>query len=720
MGKSTTETWNKTFKNMVNHRVKYLIAFIVTLYCVNLYAQESSLAKNDSVKYSISLKEVTVEAKRREMKGDTLCVFPTSNQRKVTQTGFELLRSVMLPGLTVNAVKGELAMNDGMTVTTLIDGRPVTKQDLLALRPKEVKRIEYIQNPGAEYSFDSSVGAVINFVMKERTDGTAVGVITNNAVTTFYGQNFGYAKYNHSNSEFAVSVESEYTSLKKRRINDYDRYLIDNAWHDISRRGLNTPLKFTENTLQLSYNYFIPHKVIFDVTAKGLFYHSPSRAHRQLVSEAGTRDYYQETKPYEKFISPSINLYYKRYLNSKSAITANLVGIMRNTDYKYHMSESYASDFSDPFSSYGYESDGKRQSYISEIKYFNMFSHKIGLNTGTRVSYSNTINKYYTDSPKTDQLHDTNIYAFIAAYGYLKNGSLSYYLGAGVSGRILRQNGLSSSEWILRPEFQLAYSLKNWRLTLTGRLSQESPSLSQMTDTELRINDLETKAGNPDLKDWWKYKFTFRLNGNLGPMGIQNSLSYSNAHNPVMEQVRREADNIFVFTYENQRRMTNVSDNLTLYMNLSKDITLSSGASYNLFQARGNNYRHNLHVWNFNISADWAHNNWNVGMNWKSKDKTLHGESYSTTGAYNNVYVNYTIGQFRVGIVGQHLFCKKGPTFSDHTVSQYLQKDQTVMVPSQGNMIMVSLTWNLSKGKQRKEATIDLNNDDNESGILKY
>ena len=48
-----------------------------------------------------------------------------------------------------------------------------------------------------------------------------------------------------------------------------------------------------------------------------------------------------------------------------------------------------------------------------------------------------------------------------------------------------------------------------------------------------------------------------------------------------------------------------------------------------------------------------------------------------------------------------------------------MTKHETIIVPAQKNMIMVTVAWNFSDGKQRKEAKIDMHNSDDNSGIFK-
>ena len=695
----------------------YFLSLIAIIFTPAIYAQNTS----DSI-MSQKLNEVVVKATRRIEKGDTLSVIPSVNQRKFSMNGFELFRSMMLPGLRVNTVSGEMSLSSGESVMVLIDGRPVDRQHILSLRPKEVARIEYIQNPGAEYGYDSSLGAVINIVMQKRSDGYAATVLLNNAVTTANGQNFAFGKYTNGNSEYAISFNSDYTSLSRRRIDNNNIYrMSDDAEKHIVFKGMDTPLKYTDNTLQLEYDNYVPGKHIFDVTFKGVFYHSPERGYAQQVTENGVAAYSQMTRPYEKYISPRLTIYYKRFLTKSSSITANAVGNYRHTDYHYNIFETTTENFDYDSPTYSYGTVSDRQSYIGEVKYANKFNRKFSLNVGARAAYSYTSNNYVGKASSSDRLHNTNLYAYTSASGYF--GKLFYSAGMGVSGRITDQNDRRMDKWMFRPELQLSYRLNGWRFTIKGVMLQNSPSLSEMADTEFRINSFEIKRGNPNLTDWWKYRTSFRLNKKFGSISLQNTLSYTDAHNPVKPFVSRQTDNgttVFITSFGNQDCMSVLTDNLTLDMGVNDNLTFSGGVNYNFYRSKGSSYSHHLANWQFNFAADWYSGHWNVGINWRSSEKSLSGESYSYISAYNNVYVNYIIGnQWRIGLIGQHLFCKNGPTFKEDLRSRYVSKYETTIVPAQGNMIMITAAWNFSAGKQRKEAKIDMHNSDNESGIFK-
>lgn len=689
---------------------------------VSVYGIEHTPTKPDNQDKTTELGEVVISSSRRIIREDSLIVIPSDNQRKVSRNGFDLLRGIMLPGIRVNTISGEVSTSDGQKTVVLKDGRPIGQQDILALRPKEVARVEYTQNPGAEYGYDPTIGAIINFIMKERTNGYAVGLQTSNAVTTLNGQNFAFGKYTISNSEFGISIDSRYTSLKQRRIDDNDSYMIGNDWIEVARKGINTPLKYTQNTFQLGYNNYVQRKHIFDITFQGVLYNSPERSHRQYVIESGRTPFYQLTSPYEKYLSPSLSLYYKKYLKGKSTLTFNFYAGYRNTDYKYHLTESNQEDFSNPLFQSGYTTDGKRQSYITEIRYYNPLNGKIGINTGIRGSYSYTRNNYTGATAYSDNMKETNLYTYLGVFGWLFKKQFYYYAALGASGNNMRINDKHHSRWLFRPEVTFIFFKNGWRFSLGADVSQNTPSLSQMADTELNLNRYESIQGNPDLRNWWSYRLLSRITGKLDFFSIQNVISYDSSISPVMEYVysRNNGSTPLVCSFINQKRMSVFSEDFSIYVPLFSGTSLSSGFSFKSYQSRGHSYTMNLNVWNFNLSADWTNGRWAAGISWRTREKSLFGETTKTTGAYNNVYISYNVGQFQFGLMAQHLFCKNGPVFTDDTSDNLIRKNESVLVPAHGNMLMLAISWNFSKGKQRKETNIDMNNRDEESGILKY
>ncbi|MDO4181258.1 MAG: carboxypeptidase-like regulatory domain-containing protein, partial [Bacteroidales bacterium] len=91
------------------------------------------------------LDEVTVSAANVVSKFDRKLVFPNKQQVSASNNGVDLLRNLMLPRLRVNPMDGSVLLNDGNSVQLCINGRKVSKEEIQALLPGDVIRIEYIE-----------------------------------------------------------------------------------------------------------------------------------------------------------------------------------------------------------------------------------------------------------------------------------------------------------------------------------------------------------------------------------------------------------------------------------------------------------------------------------------------------------------------------------------------------------------------------------------------
>ena len=67
-----------------------------------------------------------------------------------------------------------------------LTGVEVTQAEIIAIRPTDVIRIEYIDNPGARYG---NAGAVLNYIVKRRESGGSISAdLTNGVSDTGYGE----------------------------------------------------------------------------------------------------------------------------------------------------------------------------------------------------------------------------------------------------------------------------------------------------------------------------------------------------------------------------------------------------------------------------------------------------------------------------------------------------------------------------------------------------
>lgn len=139
---------------------------IVSLLAITAVAQEYAQEQPDSMKMQ-ELKEVVINASYLTREDDHISAIPTKEQRKHAVSGYDLLRNLMIPGISVNRTTGSVTTPAG-SATIYIDGREVDFREVQSLRPKDIARVEYFDLPTGKYSKDA---AAINFVLKTLNNG---------------------------------------------------------------------------------------------------------------------------------------------------------------------------------------------------------------------------------------------------------------------------------------------------------------------------------------------------------------------------------------------------------------------------------------------------------------------------------------------------------------------------------------------------------------------
>ena len=158
---------------------KIIAVFAAALIGAAAHAQTDSI----EVDTTYTLGEVTVNGMRVINKVDRQVLLPTSTMKKHSSNGYDLLNKMTLNGIITNPERQEIRSLRGGGVQVRINDIKANQQDITALRPDEVVRVEYIDNPGVRYS-DGSIDAVINFVVKRRYAGYVGGLGTMQAFTT--------------------------------------------------------------------------------------------------------------------------------------------------------------------------------------------------------------------------------------------------------------------------------------------------------------------------------------------------------------------------------------------------------------------------------------------------------------------------------------------------------------------------------------------------------
>ena len=138
--------------------MKRIITFSLILssaFCA--YAQD--------VDKSVTLDEVTVKAAKVINNPDGMAIYPTEAQKKASNNGYSILEKLTLANLRVDNISHSItAIDNRGGVQIRINGIVVGKPEMLALNPKDISKIDFINNPGVRYG--DGIAYVIDIVIR--------------------------------------------------------------------------------------------------------------------------------------------------------------------------------------------------------------------------------------------------------------------------------------------------------------------------------------------------------------------------------------------------------------------------------------------------------------------------------------------------------------------------------------------------------------------------
>lgn len=679
-----------------------------------------------SVDTTMTLSGVTVTGARIYSKVDRQVILPTKAMVRHSSDGYELLRKLSLAGIRVSVSERKITSARGGDVQVRINDVKAESQDILSLRPDEVIRVEYIDNPGVRYSEDN-LDAVINYVVRRRYSGYVGGLGTIQAFTTGFNNTNAYFKYNHGKSELSLSYRMAYRYYDEQKGDKLDVYIYpDGTVRHRDYIGIYNTMAYNDHNLQLGYNLAEPDKYNLNVRFNLGWLNNPYSGPIQRLVEEGVDDMLTYNRSSQSNRTPSLDIYYSLNLPHRQSLAVNVVGTYIGTDYKYHMRE-YVFDQTleqtisqTPTNDYSYSTDGNKYSLIGEAVY-NKEMERTGLSAGVNYAVSHTDNRY-TGSVNTDAvLNSENLYAFAQLQG--RAGKLNWQAGVGANLSSIHQGSEGFSKWTFRPQLTLsANAIKNVSIRYSARILPRIPTLAQLSDVRQQSNDLQASDGNTGLKPSVSYTNSLTVNWNRPVFDLQVYGSWLYAPDIIMNSIiPQEQDGgsyLFVWKPENQKRYSEYSARaeMTLHAIRDKwDITLFGGCTR--YESRGLTYSHDLDNWHYGLYTSLMLGRWSVDYYFAPAAKSLFSETISGGENISNLDVSYKHGNLTVGVGCLLLGYAQGFDYTSSTTSQYYSSNGHTHIKNNGNMVYLNLSYNFSHGRKYHAAQRKLNNSDNDSGI---
>lgn len=675
---------------------------------------------------SYLLKGVTVEAARVVEKVDRQIIFPTKEQVKTASNGYDLLDNLSLPTIIVNRAERKVLSLKGGDVQIRINDVKASMQDVLALQPDEVTKVEFINVPGLKYG-DSNLDAVINYQVRRRYAGYVGGVSTMQGTKAGFNNSDGYFKYNVKKSEFSINYSFSYRSVEERSYESLGTYHLPTG-ETLHRNylGYDSPFLYTTNNVQLGYNLTEPDKYTLNVRLNFYNHNSPVRGMNQLYQESGKANQYLQNNRKMLEQIPSLDIYYSLNMPHDQNLALNLVGTYIGTDYQYRMREYTFNKSPDesvknaPLTDYSYDATGRKRSLIGEGTYSKNWK-QMALSVGGQYNISHTDNIYVGSSNADTELKYSNLYLFTQLQGQQK--WFSYQVGVGATRSSIHQGENGYSKWLFRPQVTLQAKASD-RLSFkwSSKITSDIPSLSDLSELRQYSNSFEARDGNSGLKPFTGYNNTLSASWNIPLMSVYLEGNWTYYDKPIATSIlpekREDGSYLFVSKPENQKNHDYKHLLLTPEVHLIKDhLDLNLMYEYQNVKTKGLDYSHEFNYFSYGAEIRYMTGNWNIGYGAYKVEKSFWGEKTNGGEPTSNLAVTYSYKNWQFGVLGLFVFYPHGCVYKDELFNKYVQQKNKVRLADQGNMLVFTASFNFSHGRRYHTGSRKLNNSDRDNGI---
>lgn len=691
------------------HKIILAVVFIP----VSMYSQTDAIP-TDSVYKNIFMQEVVVESPNIRHYTDRDVYTPNANQRSHAANGLELLNRMKFQGIKVDEVQKTVTSLLNGTVQIRINDVESTVDDLTTIIPSQIVKVEYITMPGLKYGKD--VSCVLNVHTRRNNNGYAAGINAMNALTTSYNDDNGWLKVNNGSSEFGLRYGLRLNDNNRVRTDSRQIFHPDDATQKtLEKEGKYNGSNFNSHDVTLSYNYTGKAKRIFD--AKILLNRNrfPDRTLDENISD-DTYLYSSTTQYKDTQHSSALKLYYSEESGKDNTLSAYIA--VANLSSRYHRG------FTMPYAEESYDVDGKKYSLYGELNYTKKFSRTASLALGYQQSGAYTGNDYtLSDGGRHFNMHDDTQYLFAEYSTTLQK--LGIKLGAGVSRTHFSNEATPYTYWMFRPNLNIQYRLSDdFSISYQYQNEPTIPSLSQLTGFFKRDNFYEASQGNVALKPYQSNinNLSLKYQTRLSYFSLSISHEYSSnliCSNPIIPMIN---DDSYYFLHTEG----NNADKHHFLLNLYADRYIGNKKMFVYIMpylirdiVDGKEYTHTNTCWSVKAGASLYLGNFAIDFDYDSPSETLNGETVTRNLGSSHLSIAYQWHHLAAKLGCRNLFNPMGTGLKVKQLSPVVSGYVETRNKAFGNMLYVSLSYSINKGKKHAQTRIPDKNANMDSGIIK-
>lgn len=652
------------------------------------------------------LQEIVIEAPKVIRKADMDVYHPSKSAVENSKNGMQLLNNLMIPSLSVNDALSSITAA-GQIVQVRINGRTATIDQVRALLPETIKRVEWMDNPGLRYG---GANYVLNFIVANPTLGGSLQSFARPALNMAWGFYMADAKFNFGKSQFEIGANFKLTN-KIRSHRDYTETFTFPDGSSLTRRETSRggTMDNSMGNFWASYNYIKPDTTVFVAEFwmnKGF---TDKFLYNGLLSLSdGTEDILLTDSHGDKGTTPTLSLYLQQHFAHKQMLVVDFSS-------SFYFGRTFSDYIEQLPSSPAYLTDihtnikDRNQAYGIEADYIKNWQNS---RFTAGVSYTANRNRSQYENLGGEIFHQRQdkVYFFAEYFRRFGKWSATAGIGAQYTDFLFKESDRGNHSWSARPQATITYSPNqnhNFRLNFTSW--QSTPSLAETNVVPQQLDGFQWRVGNQNLKTANSYMLTFRYGFNLprvsGSFGIR-AFTSPNAITPLLEW----NDGRLITTYENSRGLKNLSFFLAPQIEIIPEwLTVSGYVQYRMERMKGTGYAINHNGWSGNAALQLSHWGFVLGVEYRYAQRDLWGEKISWGEDINVISLDYNWKDWQFGAGVLMPFGKYDQ--GSRSLSKWNTNEQHMHL----NMCMpfVSVAWNLQWGRQKRGVQKIINADSN-------
>lgn len=689
------------FKNLMTPTVALLLPGFVAA-----QEPEDTIAAHE-------LNEIVIEAPKVIRKADMDVYHPSKSAVGNSKNGIQLLNNLMIPSLTVSDALGSIQAN-GQSVQVRINGRESSVDQIRALLPETIKRVEWIDNPGLRYG---GASYVLNFIVANPTAGGSLQTEARPALNTAWGFFTADTKLNMGRSQWEIGGNYKLTN-KIRTHRDYTETFTYNDGTSVTRdeTSLGGALDNSMANIRASYNYIKPDTTVF-MAEFGFFQNiNERRAYNGLLSLSnGNDDVLLKDTEGADGSTPSLSLYWQQNFANRQMLVVSF-----NSSFYFGRSFSdyieQIPDATDFLTDIHTDIRDRNQAYAIETDYIKNWRDS-RFTAGATYTANRNRSRYENLGGEIFHQRQDKVYLFAEYFRRFGRWTATAGIGVQYTDFLFKETCQGNHSWSLRPQATITYSLNpnhNFRLNFTSW--QSTPSLAETNIVPQQLDGFQWRVGNQDLKTANSYMLTLQYGFNLprvnGSFGVR-AFTSPDAITPVLHW---DNDRL-ITTYENSRGLQNLSFFFAPQVEIIPDWLMASGyLEYRTERMRGTGYALTNNSWSGNAQIQLTHWGFVLSGQYHRARRDLWGERISWGEDLNIIDLSYNwkSWQFSAGIIMPFGKYDQG----SQSLSRWNRNEQHMRLDMR--MPYVSVAYNLQWGRQKrgtyKLVNIDANADRSTAG----